>query len=200
LTATLLLVRHGQTDAVGAWMAGYLAVPLNDAGRVQAQRLVERLGPARIDAIYSSPLDRARQTAEPLAVARGLPVVDLPEVTEFNMGEWDGQRFGDLEANDERWRRFNHLRSLTRAPGGELMVEVQARIAGALVRVVDAHPGGTVAVFSHADPIRAAVLYFAGMPIDFFSRLDVAPASVSAIAFRPGGPALVTLNSTGAYA
>lgn len=197
---TLLLIRHGQTDAVGAWMAGYEAVPLNDAGRAQAERLVARLAGARVDAIYSSPLDRTRQTAEPLATARGLPVLDLPELAEFRMGEWDGRRFADLDATDERWRRFNHLRSLTRAPGGELMVEVQARIAAGLVRAVEAHPGGRIAVFSHADPIRAAVLYFAGMPIDFFNRLDVAPASISAIAFRAGGPALVTLNNTGSFA
>ena len=196
LTTTLLLIRHGLNDAVGVRLAGREPVPLNGTGLAQANRLVERLSAVRIDAIYASPLVRTQQTAAPLAAARGLEVREMPGAVEFQMGEWDGRRFEDL-ARDPSWHRFNAQRSLTRGHNGERMLAVQARIVDALLDVVDLHRGGTVVVFSHADPIRAAVLYFAGMPIDFFHRLDIAPASLSAIAIRPGGPALLRLNDTG---
>lgn len=195
-TTTLLLIRHGLNDAVGVRLAGQEPIPLNAEGVAQAHRLVERLAGVRIDVIYASPLERARQTAQPLAAARGLDVRDMPGAVEFSMGEWDGRRFDDLQ-RDARWQQFNAQRSVTHGQGGERMLEVQARFVAALLDAVDRHPGTTIAVFSHADPIRAVVLYFAGMPIDFFHRLDIAPASVCAIALRPRGPALLKVNDTG---
>lgn len=195
-TTTLLLIRHGLNDAVGVRLAGREPVALNEVGFEQARHLVARLSGVRIDAIYVSPLVRTRQTAAPLAEARGIVVREMPDAIEFAMGEWDGWRFDELKL-DEGWQRFNTQRSLTRGRGGELMLEVQARFVGGLLEAVAQHPGATIAVFSHADLIRAAVLYFAGMPIDFFHRLDVAPASICAIALRPDGPALVKVNDTG---
>ncbi len=196
-TTTILLIRHGHNDAVGQWLAGWRAgIHLSDEGRGQAERLVDRLHGVRIDAIYVSPLDRTRETAAPLARDRGMAVREVAELGEFRMGEFDGQRFDALSA-DPRWQRFNAVRSVTRAPGGELMLELQSRVIGALLAIADAHAGGSIAVFSHADPIRAAIVYFAGMPIDFFHRIDVAPASLTAIALRPEGPALLKLNDTG---
>jgi probable phosphoglycerate mutase len=150
----------------------------------------------RIDAIYSSPLPRARETAAPIAAARRLAIQDMPEVGEFRMGEFDGRRFDELTA-DPDWQRFCAQRGITRAPGGELMIEVQARMVAGLLRAAELHPGGTIAVFSHADPIRAAVLFFTGMPIEFHQRLDLGPASVTAIALRPEGPALLKFNDAG---
>ena len=196
LTTTLLLIRHGLNDAVGVRLAGREPVPLNSVGLEQARGLVSRLAGVRIDAIYVSPLVRTRQTAAPLAEARGLDVNEMPDAIEFGMGEWDGRRFDDLN-RDEGWRLFNMQRSLTRGPGGELMLEVQTRFVTALLEAAGRHAGGTIAVFSHADLIRAAVLYFGGMPMDFFHRLDVAPASICAIALRPDGPALMKVNDTG---
>lgn len=196
LTSILLLIRHGLNDAVGVRLAGREPVSLNETGVEQSRQLVNRLSKVRIDAIYASPLVRTRQTAAPLASARALDVRDMPGAIEFEMGEWDGRRFDDLNL-DEGWQRFNTRRSLTRGRGGELMLDVQARFVSALLAAAAEHPGGTIAVFSHADPIRAAIMYFAGMPLDFFHRLDVAPASISAIAIRPDGPALVKVNDTG---
>jgi probable phosphoglycerate mutase len=193
---TLLLIRHGLNDAVGVRLAGHEPVPLNDVGLEQARRLVARLAHVRIDAIYASPLVRTQQTAAPLAAARGLEVREMPGAVEFETGEWTGRRFDDLN-EDPAWQRFYSRRSLTRGQGAELMLEVQARFVGDLLEAVARHENGTIAVFSHADPIRAAVMYFAGMPIDFFHRLDVAPASICVIAFRPDGPALVKVNDTG---
>lgn len=196
LTTTLLLIRHGLNDAVGVRLAGREPVPLNSVGLEQASDLVSRLAGVRIDAIYVSPLVRTRQTAAPLAAARGLDLNEMPGAIEFDMGEWDGRRFDDLN-QDEGWRLFNAQRSVTRGPGGELMLEVQTRFVEALLETASRHAGGTIAVFSHADLIRAAILYFAGIPIDFFHRLDIAPASICAIALRPGGPALMKVNDTG---
>jgi probable phosphoglycerate mutase len=196
LTTTLLLIRHGLNDAVGIRLAGRAPVELNEVGHAQAEQLVTRLTGVRIDAIYASPLVRTRQTAAPLARVRGLEVREMAGAIEFGMGEWDGQRFNDLKL-DAGWQRFNAQRSLTRGPGGELMLEVQTRFVTALLEATTEHAGGTIVVFSHADLIRAAVLYFAGMPIDFFHRLDVAPASICAIALRPDGPALMRMNDTG---
>jgi probable phosphoglycerate mutase len=196
MTTTLLLVRHGYNEAVGVRLAGTEPVPLDDRGRAQADALVTRLARVRIDAIYCSPLARTRQTAAPLAAARGLPAIDLPDVTEFRMGEFDGCRFDALNA-DPRWTRFCAQRATTRAPEGELMLEVQARVVAGLLRVAEAHPGGSIVVVSHADPIRAAALFFLGAPVDYYHRIDVAPASVTAIALRPEGPMVVKLNDTG---
>jgi probable phosphoglycerate mutase len=196
MTTTLLLIRHGFNETVGVRLAGSEAVALDARGRAQADALVARLARARIDAIYTSPIARARETAAPLAAARQLPAIDLLDVTEFRMGEFDGQRFDALNA-DPRWQRFCAQRGVTRAPGGELMIELQARVIAGLMRVAESHPGGTVAIVSHADPIRAAVLFTLGSPLDYYYRLDVAPASVTVIALRRDGPALVKLNDTG---
>jgi probable phosphoglycerate mutase len=195
-TTTLLLIRHGHNDTVGVSLAGSDPVPLNARGRDQAEALVSRLSRVRIDALYCSPLVRTRETAAPLAAARGIPALDLPEVTEFRMGEFDGCRFDELNA-DPRWQRFCAQRAITRAPGGEMMLEVQARVIAGLWRVAEAHPGGTIAIVSHADPIRAAVLFFLGMSLDDYHRLDLGPASVTVIALRPDGPALIKFNDTG---
>src|SRR5512132_696937 len=93
-TTTILLIRHGHNDAVGQWLAGWRpGIHLSGAGAEQARRLVERLRGVRIDAIYSSPLDRTRETAAPLARDRGIEVRELAEIGEFRMGEFDGQRF-----------------------------------------------------------------------------------------------------------
>lgn len=196
LTTTILLIRHGLNDAVGVRLAGRETVPLNEAGFEQARRLVTRLAGVRIDAIYVSPLLRTRQTAEPLATARGIEMREMPGAIEFDMGVFDGRRFDELK-QDPRWQRFSSQRSLARGDGGESMIEVQARAVRGLLDAASRHPGGTIAVFSHADVIRAAVMYFAGMPIDFFHRLDLVPASLCAIALRPDGPALLKVNDTG---
>lgn len=196
MTTTLLLIRHGYNETVGVRLAGREPVPLDARGRAQAEALVSRLDGVRVDAIYTSPLARTRETAAPLAASRNLQVIDLPEVVEFDMGEFDGCRFDALNA-DPRWQQFCAQRGATRAPGGELMLEVQARVMSGLFRVADAHPGGTLAVISHADPIRAAVMFVLGMPLDYYHRLDVVPASITAIALRTEGPMLLKLNDTG---
>jgi broad specificity phosphatase PhoE len=192
--STILLVRHGHTDAVGQWLAGRSeGVPLNQAGRAQAERLRTRLSSINIAAIYSSPLQRAVETAGPLARERGLRVEPRLELAEVDFGDWNGERFDTLAA-DPRWTRFNSYRSMADVPRGERALDVQARIVRALEDLRVLHPGQTIVCVSHADVIRLAVLYIAGAPIDFIHRFDITPGSITAIALSDGGASLLYVN------
>jgi len=111
------------------------------------------------------------------------------------MGEWSGLSYRELDERPE-WRRFNQVRSMTRIPGGELMVETQARMVGELDRLRAAHPDEVFAVVSHGDVIKAAIAYFAGMPLDFLWRFEIDPASVSVIAFEGDMPRILRLNDS----
>jgi broad specificity phosphatase PhoE len=194
IRTTVLLVRHGQTDAVGEWLAGRTeGVPLNQAGRAQAERLRTRLSSVNVAAIYSSPLQRAVETAGPLARERGLRIEPRLELAEVDFGEWNGQRFDRL-SGDPRWTRFNIHRSMAAVPRGERAPDVQARIVRALDDLRAAYPGQTVVCVSHADVIRLAVLYLAGAPVDFIHRFEITPASVTAVALSEGGAALLYVN------
>jgi probable phosphoglycerate mutase len=194
---TYLLFRHGNNDAVGNWFAGRTpGVHLNQEGREQAARIADRFGSSAIAAIYSSPLERAVETAMPLAQKLGLPVKTHDGLIEVGVGSWTGKTFNDL-AGDPRWARFNTLRSSTRAPNGELMVEIQARMVDCMEQWRIAHPGQTIALFSHADVIKAALLLYAGMPIDFTNRLQVYPGSVSVLTIDDTSAQVLRLNDTG---
>src|SRR4051812_31958530 len=128
LMTTFLLLRHGETDAVGksimGWRPGW---HLNANGRKQVERLAARLAPLPIRAIYTSPLERAVETAEAVAKPHGIEPRPDPDLGEFHAGEWEGLAIDDLDRQEE-WRRFNHFRGGTRAPGGELIIETQARM------------------------------------------------------------------------
>jgi probable phosphomutase (TIGR03848 family) len=193
---TFYLIRHAMNDFVGRRLAGWLpGVHLNGEGRNEARRLAEKLAQAGITAIYSSPLDRARETAEPLAEATGLRVETREALGEVRSGEWTGKMFAELEA-DLRWRAFHQYRSGIRVPGGELMLEVQTRMVAEILQLREGHPGGTIAVVSHADPIRVVVAFFLGMPLDFYQRIEISPASFSVVKLEEWGPVVPVLNST----
>jgi probable phosphoglycerate mutase len=194
---TLLLVRHALCDPVGTAIAGRAAgVPLNAAGEEQAARLGARLRALPIDAVYSSPLERARQTAAPIAAARRVAVEVLDGVGEIDFGEWTGRTFAELDGG-AAWRRFNSFRSGTRIPGGELIVEVQARAVAALGALGERHPEGVVAVVSHGDVIKAALAYYLGMPLDLMRRLEIDPASASTLVLDVDGVRVLRMNDTG---
>jgi len=177
---TFLLVRHATCDPVGRTIAGRLpGISLNDEGRSQAERLAQRLRAVQLDAIYSSPIERATQTAEAIA-ANGMPVHLADELIELDFGEWTGHTFPALDG-DTQWRRFNQLRSMTRASSGELMLAVQARAVTLVERIRAERPDGRVALVSHGDVIRGLVAHVAGIPLDLFQRIEIDPASVSVI-------------------
>ena len=191
---TFLLIRHGLTDAVGRTMTGHSpGVHLNATGRDQAAALPERLNNVPLAAIYASPLERTRETAQPVADARGLPIRLEPRFLEVDFGGWTNRRFADL-ATDPHWQLYNAHRGVTRPPAGEALIEVQARTVAALLDLHERHPNDVVAIFSHADTIRAILLYVLGMPIDFVQRLDLSPARISVLQLGAGAPHIVQVN------
>jgi probable phosphomutase (TIGR03848 family) len=196
----VLLIRHGMTAAAGVSLAGRIAgVALNDAGREQAEHLPDRLANVDLNAVYSSPLERAQYTAAPLAAARGLPLHTRANLTELDFGEWTGRRIDTLSA-DPVWQRFNSCRSGVRIPGGESMLDVQRRVVADLDELRCRHRAGTIAIVTHGDVIRAALVYYLGMPIDLCLRLDVLPASISVVTLSDWQPLVRLTNALGTLA
>jgi probable phosphoglycerate mutase len=192
-----LLIRHAITDAVGKHLSGRMAgVPLNDEGKMQAQQLAQRLAVLPLAAIYSSPLERARQTAEPVANVLQLQTIISDDFLELDFGEWTGAAFPDL-GGDVRFQRFNSFRSNSRVPSGESMLEAQLRIVNGLAKLCAQHSGQTVAVVSHADLIKAAVAYYAGIPLDLFQRIEISPASVSVLEVYEETIRILVVNDVG---
>ncbi|MFN7916770.1 MAG: histidine phosphatase family protein [Vicinamibacterales bacterium] len=191
---TFLLIRHGLTDAVGHVMTGHEAgVHLNATGRDQAASLPQRLGMVPLHAIYASPLERTRETAQPVADARGLPIQLEPRFIEVDFGGWTNRTFADI-APDPHWQFYNAYRGATRPPSGEGLLDVQCRTVDALLDLQERHPDQVVAVFSHADTLRAILLYFLGMPVDFVQRLDIMPARISVLQLGGGAPRVLQVN------
>jgi probable phosphomutase (TIGR03848 family) len=191
---TFLLIRHAAHGLLGRTLAGRMpGVHLSEEGKAQAERLADRLSHLPIDAIYSSPLERACETAEPLARRVGLL---CEEITELDLGDWTGSDFDQVEG-DQRWRYFNSYRSGTRIPGGEMMLETQVRAVAKMDGLRVAHPGGTVAVVTHGDVIRALIGYYVGSPLDLFLRFEISPASLSIVKLHEYGPQVLLMNYTG---
>jgi probable phosphomutase (TIGR03848 family) len=195
---TILLVRHGQTPTTGKLLPGRApGLHLAESGVAQAERAAERIAEMKhVDALYCSPLERARETAAPIGRALGLrPKVDRG-LLECDFGEWTGAELASLMKLPE-WSTVQRAPSTFRFPGGESFTEMQHRIVGALERLRDAHRGGTVVCVSHADPIKAAVAHALGTHLDLFQRIVVSTCSVSALTWSIGGPVVLTVNSTG---
>jgi probable phosphoglycerate mutase len=191
------LVRHGANDTVGHGIAGRRpGVRLNAEGLAQATAVAERLATAELAAVYCSPMERTRETAEAIASRSGVPLRIMDALNEVDFGGWTGSAFSDLD-RDPRWAGFNRVRSQTRIPGGELMLETQTRMVVALEQLCAAHPKERIAVVSHGDPIRAALIYYIGIPIDLMQRLQIDLASVSVVAVDAQGATVRCINHTG---
>ncbi|MFQ5829040.1 MAG: histidine phosphatase family protein [Candidatus Methylomirabilia bacterium] len=192
----VLLVRHAETPTTGAVLPGRKpGLHLSDAGRQQAERLAQRLGQLpRLAAVYSSPRERARETAAAIARPRGLAVRTEHGLDEVDIGAWTGLTVKRARCKRE-WALFQRHPSGFRFPGGESFVEMQARVASTLGRLVEGHPGQTLVAVSHGDPIKAAIAHALGLHLDLFQRNVIAPASVTAVLWRPEGPVVLTMNS-----
>ena len=192
----LIFIRHAATDCHASHLAGRdVDVHLSHRGRLQAQRLAGSLKQLGIAKIYSSPQPRARETAEFLGELIDDSVKIVPQLDEIDYGEWTGRTFEELRGIS-RWRDFNSLRSCTRIPGGELMIEVQARVLELMECLSRRHPAVALALVSHADVIRAALAHCLGMPLDLVLRLEVSPASISMVAMEQYGPRVLSINNT----
>ncbi len=196
---TVLLVRHGATETTGKVLPGRApGLHLSDRGRAQAEAVAARLGElaARPSALYVSPLERARETAAPIAKALRLRAVVERGLLECDFGDWTGKRLTQLRRRVE-WRAVQHSPSTFRFPEGESFAEMQLRVWSTLERLARRHRNRTVVVVSHADPIKAAVTYAQGVPLDLFQRTVVSTASVSAIVMTDSTPVVLCVNSTG---
>jgi probable phosphomutase (TIGR03848 family) len=194
---TFLLIRHATNNTVGKRLAGRMkGVHLNEEGITQANKIAEKLAALPIVAVYTSPLERAVETAEPLANKLQLQVITNHDFIEIDMGEWTNITFDELKEN-QTFHRFNSFRSCTRIPGGETMLEAQTRAASRLQKLHIAHRDQVVAVVSHADVIKAAILFFAGISLDLFQRIEISPASVSIIQVDDDTARITLLNHTG---
>jgi len=195
----VLFVRHGTTPTTGKVLPGRArGLHLSERGREQAQRAAERIAEVgKIAAVYSSPLERARETAAPIArltknttrIERGL--------VECDFGAWTGQSLRRLMKKPE-WSQVQRSPSTFRFPAGESFVEMQTRMVSAVDAIRRRHPGRTVVCVSHADTIKAAVAHATGTPLDLFQRIVISTCSVTAIMYSDGGPIVLTVNSTGA--
>ena len=195
---TVLLVRHGQTPTTGKVLPGRAkGLHLADEGIRQADIAAARIGElSRIDAVYSSPLERAKETAAPIAKACGLRTRVARGLFECDFGEWTGAKLSSLMKLPE-WQTVQRAPSTFRFPGGESFTEMQARMVTTLDTLRAAHPGGTIVCVSHADTIKAAVAHALGTHIDLFQRIVISPASVTAISWTAFGPIVLAVNSTG---
>jgi probable phosphoglycerate mutase len=198
--ALIFLIRHGEneytrTGKLAGWTKG---VSLNETGQKQAQALAARLKHLPFKQLYSSPLERAQETAAPLAEALGLTVQVREGLGEVGYGEWTGKSLKVL-ARKPLWRVVQGLPSAMQFPQGETIRAAQLRLVDTLEGIARDHPKEMVAVFSHSDPIKLAVSFYLGAPIDLFQRIQIQTCSVTVLSLGHGAPSLVKLNDTGPF-
>ena len=192
----LLLIRHGENEYVKAGkLAGRLpGVHLNERGRQQAVELAEALKEVPLKAIYSSPLERALETAELIAEGRKLEIQLRSELMDNDVGAWQGRTLKQLRRT-KKWKVVQQAPSRFTFPEGESFLQTQTRIASCLDEIAASHkPNDVVAVVFHADPIKLAVAHYLGMPLDHFQRLGCDTGSVTALYLSELGAHLVRLN------
>ena len=200
MSPLVLLIRHATAEYKPGRLYGWTpGVHLSSHGRDEAKRLAERLEVVRLNAIYSSPLERCVETAESILGGRRLDVRVEHKLGEVQYGSWQGRTFRSL-AKTPLWRTVQLVPSQARFPGGgESILELQRRGVEAIDEIRTRHRRGVVAVVSHADMIKVILAHYLGLHLDLFQRLNVDTASVSAIAFGAGFPRVLRISDTGSY-
>jgi len=187
------LLRHGEPTVFGRINGRLPGVGLSARGRAEIAAVAARLADEKIEALYSSPLQRTLETAEIVSDRLGLPTRHCEDVIELDFGQWTGLT-PDAIRSDERWQAWSNHRSIAIIPGGESWRQVQDRVVNALCELRRVHPEGAILIVSHGDVIRAALLFALGMPLDFYARIEVGLASVSTIRIDDGGVRVLALN------
>lgn len=193
---TLFLIRHGENDYLKQnRLPGRLpGIHLNERGREQASALARSLEKLPIKAVFSSPLERAVETAEPIAASLHLKIKVRPGLKEADVGEWQGQPFKKLYKKPA-WELVEKTPSLMRFPGGESFPELETRVVNELETIRAAtHPRDLIVVVFHADPIKIAVAHYLGLPLDAFQKLTVSPGSATVLFVSDALVRLVGLN------
>lgn len=191
----ILLIRHGENDVMQRKLSGRLpGVHLNNKGCRQAEELAHNLKNAGIRAVYSSPLERALETAAPLAGACSLVIQSHPGLLEIDYGAWQGRTYKQL-ARLRMWKILHQAPEQAVFPGGETLAAAQARAVEALCEIAGMHStGDVIACFTHADVIRLAAAYFLGLPLGGYQHLRADPAGVSGLLLEGGTEQLLFFN------
>ena len=190
------LIRHGENDWTGKKITGWApGIHLNARGQGQAEAMPGLLAGVRLKAVYSSPLERTLETAEPLARRQGLRVVARPALGEVRYGRWEGQSLPSLRRR-KLWAIIQQSPSLARFPDGESFIEAQSRVVAEMETLRAEHARDTIACVSHADVIKLAIAHYLGLSLDHFQRLSIAPASISLLSVIDGQARLLRLNDT----
>ncbi len=192
----LFLVRHGENDysKKGRLAGRTKGIHLNERGQEQAAALGKVFAEVPVKAIYSSPLERAMETAVPMALARGLQVIEEPGLLESDVGKWEGQSIRRL-ALTKYWRIVQRAPSRAGHPGGETFLETQTRIVSTLDAICHIRkPQDLVVCVFHADPIKLAVAHYIGLPLDHFQRLACDTGAVTLLMVGESGAQLLWLN------
>jgi probable phosphoglycerate mutase len=194
----LVMVRHAPTAETGKTLYGRLpGHPLSEDGWRMASEVAERLSPIKLAAVYSSPLERAMQTAQEIARRQRKEVTPHDALLEVDYGDWTGRSFRSL-FRLKSWRAVISRPSQARFPGGESLLEAQTRVVTACQELASLHRRQTVAAVTHADIIRVAVSHYLGQPLDLFDRITVTPASVTVVDLPAAGPPrMIALNGNG---
>ena len=188
----ILLIRHGQTAANrDALLVGRIDPPLTELGEAQAQRLGARLQGSNPSSILSSPLSRARQTAEAIAASTGLTVKTEDRLIEMNYGEWDGMPIADVPI--DVWRQWRSDPDF-KPPGGESLHDVSSRVGSLMGELLLSDD--LAIVVSHVSPIKAALTWALGAPDQMVWRMFIDVASISSIGMRQGAPCMLGFNET----
>lgn len=194
-----IIVRHGQSEAnLEQIYAAHINTPLSKLGRLQAERVGEALKDTKIDAIYSSDLQRAYDTAAPTAKSHGLEIIDRKELREIDGGEWEGKKFEDLiKEYPEEYGLWLSDVGKSRASGGESVKELSERIFSELCRIAERHPDQTVLITSHAAAIRTLCTRAQGLAVEQMREVGwVGNASISTMLFEEGKLTPLSINDT----
>jgi probable phosphoglycerate mutase len=194
VTTTFFLVRHATHALVDRVLVGRMGgVPLDARGQQQARDLGQQLCQERLTGIQSSPRERALETARAIGVRTRLPIEISDEVDEIDVGGWTGLSFEELASLPD-WHCWNTMRGTARPPDGESMAELQARVVRHLEKVHAKYPYGRIAIVTHAEVVRAAILHYLGLSLDQFFRIEVRPATVSILVLGDRSSKVVKMN------
>jgi broad specificity phosphatase PhoE len=191
-----LCIRHGKCPHVGNFIAGRMkGVHLDKEGLVEVNRLSDNLRGIEIKKVYSSPLERAQETAEIICKNMNIGYEIKEELNEVDYGAWSGKTFDEL-STVPLWHEFNKTKGLIRIPDGEMLIEIESRIS-VFVEKIRKNSEGIVALVSHGDPIKCLLAHYAGIPLDLIGRIEIGTASVSGLILNDFNAHIICVNHTG---
>ncbi len=192
------LMRHGQT----AWnkseiFRGRVDVPLNETGLKEAELAAEYFRGKKVDAVYTSPISRAVQTAERIGGVLGLNVSLHSGITDMSFGEWEGRPIREVEHSDaDRFQLWKDAPHLLKIPGGETLADVRARATAALEEVIQRHSEGTVILVTHRVITKVLICAVLGLDDSHFWQIDQDSTAINLIRCKDGKYALSLMNET----